>query len=361
MRPPLLLIPGPVPIHPRVLEEMAKPAVPHYGPQWVKAYEDVLRLLKYVWVAPKARVFPFLGPGHAGIESLVHTFFRRGDRAVILENGFFGDRLREVVAAHRLKADVVRSPWGKGHNLSGLRNALKRPAKAVLVVHNETSTGVTNPLEPIIEEAHAKDAFVLVDAVSSLGGIPLPFQALGLDAAFSASQKCLASPAGIAPVAVAPSLWDSVKPDRVEGWYFNLLTWERYEREWGGWHPSPTTISSNLFYAVRKALQLVKEEGLEKRFARHAAMARRLRAGLEKLGFRSLAPDPLASNTVTCARPPRGSDAGTIIGRLREEHNIYVSGGLGPLEGKILRIGTMGTQADPEVIDDFLDVLGKLT
>lgn len=361
MRPPLLLIPGPVPIHPAVHEEMAKPALPHYGPGWVKAYKEVLALLHYVWSSPKARVFPFLGPGHAGIEALVHTFFRRGDRVVVLDNGFFGDRLREVVSSHRIHVDVVASPWGKGLDFQALRKALRQPAKAVVFVHNETSTGVTNPLEEVAEIAHEKDAFVLVDAVSSLGGLALPFEDLGLDGAFSASQKCLAAPAGIAPIAVAPSLWESSDPKDAEGWYFNLHTWDRYEREWGEWHPSPTTISTNLFYAVRKALQLVKAERLDSRIARHAAMARLLRDGLADLGYRPLASELLLSNTVTCVTPPRGTDADKIIARLREEHNVYVSGGLGPLHGKILRVGTMGTQADPAVIDAFLDVLRAVT
>jgi len=360
MRPPLLLIPGPVPIHPAVHEEMAKPALPHYGPAWVKAYKEVLGLLRYVWSAPNARVFPFLGPGHAGIEALVHTFFRRGDRVVVLDNGFFGDRLREVVSSHRIHVDVVASPWGKGLDFQALRKALRQPAKAVVFVHNETSTGVTNPLEEVAEIAHEKDAFVLVDAVSSLGGLALPFEDLGLDGAFSASQKCLAAPAGIAPIAVARSLWESSDPKDAEGWYFNLHTWDRYEREWGDWHPSPTTISSNLFYAVHRALLLVKEEGLEARFARHARAAKRLRSGLAALGFTPVAPPELISNTVTCVAPPADMDSNALVRSLRVKHNIYISGGLGPLRGKTVRIGTMGTQAEPEIVDALLDAMRAL-
>jgi alanine-glyoxylate transaminase/serine-glyoxylate transaminase/serine-pyruvate transaminase len=276
---------------------------------------------------------------------------------IVLDNGFFGRRLQEVVVAHHIEADVVSSPWGKGLDFQGLRKALRTPAKAVLMVHNETSTGVTNPLEEVIEAAHEKDAFVIVDAVSSFGGLPLPFEELDVDGAFSASQKCLSAPAGIAPIAIAPSLWESADAEASEGWYFNLHTWDRYEREWGDWHPSPTTISTNLFFAVRKALELVKAEGLDRRFARHAAMARLLRNGLYDLGFRPVASELLVSNTVTCAAPPQGVDADKVINRLRQEHDIYVSGGLGPMRGKILRIGTMGTQADASVIETFLDAL----
>jgi len=355
---PLLLIPGPVPLHPRVREEMAKPALPHYGEMWVRAHAEVIQFLKYAWDAPRARVFPIAGPGHAGLESLCHTFVRRGDRAVVVDNGFFGDRMREVLAVHGVQADVVKSAWGGGPDIDGLRSALRQPTKVVAYVHNETSTGVTNPLEEIVELAHARDAFILVDAVSSLAGLPLPFDDLGIDGAFSASQKCLAAPAGIAPVAVAPSLWESVEPSSVEGWYFNLFIWDRYEREWGEWHPTPTTISSNLFYGFHRALHLVKEEGLEARIARHARAATRLREGLADLGFRLVAPEELASNTVTCVAPPAGHEPASIIRRLREEHNIFLSGGLGPLRGKTLRIGTMGTQAEAGVLDVFLAALG---
>ncbi len=334
--------------------------MPHYGKAWVKHYGEVLGLLRYAWAAPQARVFPVLGPGHAGIESLGHTFLRRGDRAIVLDNGFFGDRLREVLLAHHLQVDVVQSPWGEGPDVPGLRTALKRPARFVVFVHNETSTGVTNPLQEIVETAHEGGAFVLVDAVSSLAGLPLPFGDLGIDAAFSASQKCLAAPAGIAPVAVAPSLWESTDAKTVDGWYFSLFTWDRYEREWGAWHPTPTTVSSNVFYAFRRALQLIKEEGLEARIRRHAAMAARLREGLATLGFRPVAPGALLSDTVTCVMTPPGTDAGDLVRRLRLEHNIYVSGGLGPLRGRSVRIGTMGTQADPAVIDAFLEAVRSL-
>jgi alanine-glyoxylate transaminase / serine-glyoxylate transaminase / serine-pyruvate transaminase len=357
MEPGLLLIPGPVPLPPRVQEEFAKPAMPHYGDAWVKAHGETQDMLRYLWSAPDAHMFPIAGPGHAALEAIAYTFLRPGDRVVVVSNGFFGERTREVLHAHRVKADVVSSPWGAGPDLAALRDALKTPAKAVAVVHNETSTGITNPLEPIVEAAHAVGAAVIVDAVSSLGGIPLPFAKLRVDAAFSASQKCIAAPAGIAPVAVARSLWESTDPQSVEGWYLNLYTWDRYEREWGEWHPTPTTISSNLFYAFHRALLLLKEEGLEARIARHTRVAARLRSGLAELGFAHLGPTELLSNTVACFAPPAGVDANRLVRRLRDEHRIYISGGLGPLRGKTIRIGTMGTQADAETIEWLLKAI----
>ncbi len=341
-------------------EELAKPALPHYGDAWIKAFAEVHDLMRFLWEAPKGKVFPLVGPGHAGLEALAYTFLRAGDRVVVLDNGFFGERLAEVLATHHVKVEFVRAEWGKGFDLAKLRAALRKPAKAVALIHNETSTGVTNPMEAIAEEVHAKDAFLLVDAVSSLGGIPFPGERLGIDAAFSASQKCLAAPAGIAPVLVAPSLWEATDPKTAEGWYLNLFTWEKYAREWGDWHPTPTTISSNLFYAVHRALLLVKEEGLEARFARHAKAAAQLRHGLVDLGFHLVASEDLLSNTVTCMRPPEGIDPAALVKGLKERHNIYISGGLGPLRGKTIRIGTMGTQAEPEVVDRLLSALRAL-
>lgn len=345
-----MLIPGPVPLPPEVQEELGKPAMPHYGEAWVKAHGETRDLLRYVWSAPKAHVFPIAGPGHAALEAIAFTFLRPGDRVVVLSNGFFGERINDVLRTHRVRTHVVESPWGSGPDLPALREALKEPTRAVAFVHNETSTGVTNTLEPLVEAAHRAGAFVLVDAVSSLGGLPLPFDKLGIDAAFGASQKCISGPAGLSPVAVSQSLWEATDPDSVEGWYLNLYTWDRYEREWGEWHPTPTTISSNLFYAFHRALALVREEGLDVRFARHARVAAQLRAALSDLGFRPLGPTDLLSNTVACFMPPAGTDVNGLVRRLREEHKIYVSGGLGPLRGKTIRIGTMGTQADPEMV-----------
>ncbi len=353
----LLLIPGPVPLDPRVQEELAKPALPHYGDAWIRAFAEVQDLMRFLWEAPDGKVFPLVGPGHAGLESLAFTFLRPRDRVVVLDNGFFGQRVAEVLETHHLRVDVVASEWGTGFDLGKLKKALAKPAKAVALIHNETSTGVTNPLDEVVEMAHAKGAFVLVDAVSSLGGIPFPGGKLGIDAAFSASQKCLAAPAGISPILVAPSLWEATDPKGAEGWYLNLFTWDKYQREWGSWHPTPTTISSNLFYAVRRALALVREEGLAARFARHAKAAGRLRDGLSALGFEPVAVPELLSNTVTCMRPPPGKDPNALVHALKDKHNIFISGGLGPLRGKTIRIGTMGSQAYPEVVDRLLDAM----
>ena len=149
----LLLIPGPVPLHPRVQEELAKPAQPHYGDAWIQAFAETQDLLRYVWQAPKGKVFSLVGPGHAGLESLAFTFLRPRDRVIVLDNGFFGQRLAEVLATHRIDVEVIGSEWGTGFDLPKLKMALAKPAKAVAFIHNETSTGVTNPMDEVVELA----------------------------------------------------------------------------------------------------------------------------------------------------------------------------------------------------------------
>jgi len=358
---PLLLVPGPVPLAPEVLAELGRPALPHYGTKWVAAYREIEDLLRYAFDARRGEVFPIAGPGHVGLETLSFTFLRPGDRAVVVNNGFFGERHVDVLRAHHLKVTDVRSEWGKGPDLRKVRTALKRGARVLAVVHNETSTGLTNPLRELAELAHENDAFVLVDAVSSLAGLPLPFDAWGVEAAFAASQKGVGGPAGFAPVCVAPALFESVKPKDVDGWYANLFTWRHFRESWGKWHPQPTTISSNVYYAFLRALQLVREEGLEARIRRHREYAAAFRAGAAALGFRPLAPPEFVSNTVACIVPPSGVAPDTIQDRLRDDHGIFISGGLGPLHGKVLRIGTMATQATRDVLERLLPAMAEAT
>ena len=357
----LLLVPGPVPLAPAVLEELSRPALPHYGRAWVDAYHEIESLLRYTFDTAKGDVFPIVGPGHLGLETLASTFLRAGERAVVVNNGFFGERHVEVLKAHHLKVADIRSPWGEGPDVRKVRAALKRGARVLAVVHNETSTGLTNPLEELVEMAHEHDAFIMVDAVSSLGCIPLPFDEWKVDAVFTASQKGIGGPAGFAPLCVAPALFESVKPKQVQGWYTNLFTWRHYRETWGKWHPQPTTISSNLFYAFRRALQLVKAEGLEARIRRHRAYAAAFRAGAGMLGFRPISPPEMVSNTVACVTPPAGMATDEVQDRLRTEHSIYISGGLGPLHGKVLRIGMMATQATREVLERLLPAMAAVT
>lgn len=354
---PRLLIPGPVPIDPRVMVELSKPANPHYGDEWVLKYAEVLEMMRRLFQVRSSAVYPIAGPGHLALETLAFTLLRPGDRVAVVDNGFFGARCAEVLRAHHLKVDVITANWGEPPELSEIEHAVRRGAKCVAIVHNETSTGMTNPLREITEVVTKHDAWVLCDAVSSLGGLPLPCDAWHVDACFAASQKCVAAPPGIAPLAVSKRLLEDVNPATAQGWYANLFTWERIAKEWGEWHPQPTTISTNIMYAFHRALQVLHEEGLDARIHRHEIIARAYREGVASLGYAFFCRPEYASNTVLSARPPKGIDAHELVARLKTHHNILVAGTLGPMRGQGIRIGHMATQATREHLEATLRAL----
>ena len=354
---PRLLIPGPVPIDPRVLEEMAKPAAPHYGDLWVRRYADVIDMLKRLFQTKDGEVYPIAGPSHLAFETIAFTLLRRGDKVAVVDNGFFGARCAEMLKAHHLDVEVIRGSWGESPDLHEVERVARRGVKSVVMVHNETSTGMTNPMREVAKVARDHGAWVLCDAVSSLGGLPLPCDAWGIEVGFAGSQKCIAAPPGISPVLVSKRLLDEADPATAEGWYANLFTWNRLREEWGDWHPQPTTISSNVFYAFHRALQVLHEEGLDRRIRRHEVIGRAYREGLAGLGYTFFCKPEVASNTVSSARPPKGLDAHDLIARLKKEHNIFIAGTLGPMRGQGIRIGHLATQADRENVEAMLTAL----
>jgi len=355
--PPRLLVPGPVPIDPRVMIELSKPAGPHYGDEWIRRYAEVQDMLRRLFQVKASSVYPIAGPGHIALEAIAFTLLRPGDRIAVIDNGFFGARCTEVLRAHHLKVDVVTANWGEPPELSEIEHVVRGGAKCVAIVHNETSTGMTNPLREIAEVVTKHDAWVLCDAVSSLGGLPLPCDAWHVEACFAASQKCVAAPPGIAPAAVSKRLLEDVNPATVDGWYVNLFTWDRIAKEWGEWHPQPTTISTNIMYAFHRALQVLHEEGLEARIRRHEIIARAYREGVAGLGYTFFCKPEYASNTVLSARPPEGIDPHELVARLKADHNIFVAGTLGPMRGQGIRIGHMATQATRDHLQATLRAL----
>jgi alanine-glyoxylate transaminase/serine-glyoxylate transaminase/serine-pyruvate transaminase len=361
MKTPRLLIPGPVPLEGRVAEELAKPASPHYGKEWVATYRETQDLLRTLFRMRDAKVFPMAGPAHVGMEALVTTLLGPEDKALVIDNGFFGRRLREMLDAHQVEAFSIHGRWGSPPDLRRVEEVLSGTyIRAVFAVHSETSTGMVNPIRELGDLTHDYGSLFVVDAVSSLAGLPLPCDDWKVDAAFAASQKCLGGPPGIAPVVIRPSILDAIDPDRVRGWYTNLCTWDRFSEEWGEWHPQPTTISSNVFRAFKVALELVFEEGLERRLERHRTVGRAYREALRALGFTMVPREEDASDTVTAARPPENIEAPKLQEGLREKFGIVVSGGLTELTGQILRIGHMGPTATPEDLLSVTEALGSL-
>jgi len=348
------MIPGPIEIEPEVLEEMGKPLLAHYGREWAQFYRQTVELMKRVMLAERARLYLIAGPGSAALDAAIGSAIADGKRILVLSNGFFGERLRQIASSY-VTAEHVRvleAPAGEAIAPERVEEDLKRDGdiSVVAVVHCETSTGVLNPIREIAEICSRYEALLIVDAISSLGGAELRFDEWEIGVCVSSTQKCLALPPGLAPIAVSERAWEIIKKTERPGWYLDLRTWERYFDEWGEWHPHPVTMSSGLIRALHINLNQILAEGLEARWERHKRMARLLRRGLISLGFRTVTAEDCASPTVTAVWAHEQLPAEQLIGFLKEEHGILIAGGLSELSGRAFRIGHMGPTARPDAI-----------
>jgi alanine-glyoxylate transaminase/serine-glyoxylate transaminase/serine-pyruvate transaminase len=339
----LLLGPGPSQVHPRVLRAMSAPLIGHLDPAFVQMMEEVKDLLRVVFATTNPLTIPISGTGSAGMEACLVNLLEPGDELVVGVNGVFGTRMAEV--AERAGAIVrrVEAPWGRIVRPEQIEAALKnstRP-KLVAVVHAETSTGAWQPLPDIAKLAHDHGALMLADCVTSLGGVPVLIDEWGIDAAYSGTQKCLSCPPGLSPITFSPRAVDVVKArkTKVQSWYLDLSLLAQY---WGEervyHHTAPITMN----YALREALRLVVEEGLEARFARHRKNHEALAAGLAPLGLGLAAEEGHRLPMLNAVTVPDGVDEAKVRGRLLSEHGIEIGGGLGPMKGKVWRIGLMG-------------------
>ena len=339
----LLLGPGPSPVHPRVMRALAAPVIGHLDPALIRLLDEVRVLLRQVFRTSNECTLAVSGTGMAGMESVLGSLVEAGDRLVVCAAGFFGQRIAEL--AGRMGVDVVKveKEWGEVFTPDEVESAVAqaRP-KAVAVVHAETSTGALQPMEGLGEIAHRHGALLIVDCVTSLGGVPVLVDEWGADAVYSGTQKCLGCPPGMAPVTLSPRARQALASRSLpaHGWYLDLGLLERY---WGGDRAYHHTISSTLVYALREGLRVVLEEGLETRWQRHRENAEMLWDGLEALGLVLHVPDPdRRIPSLTTVRVPEGVDEAAVRGRLRDEYGIEIGSGLGPLKGKVWRIGLMG-------------------
>ena len=353
-----LMIPGPVPVSPDVLEAMGEPVQMHYGPEWLPFYRRFIARLQQIF-ATTGPVYPIPASGSGGLEAMLGTLIGADGTIGLIVNGFFGNRMLHIARAHTPHVEVLQVPYERPADPDDVQGWLKQHRVSLLgVVHSDTSTGVLNPVREIAAAARAEGVAVLVDAVSSLAGTPVETDAWGLAAVATASQKCLESPPGVAPVALTALGWKIIdgQPAPGRGWYLNLRNWRRYEQEWAN-HPYPVTLPSNNILALDRAVDRILAEGLEARFERHRRVAALLREGLGRLGFKVFADARWASPTVTVAYPPDGVAASTLIDTLRLQHRIAVAGGLDHLAGRVIRIGHLGNQATPERVQRLLGAL----
>ena len=344
--PRLLLGPGPSTVHPRVLQAMTLPVLGHLDPQFFQVMDDVCQMLREVFHTSNFMTAPLSSTGTGAMEAACANVLEPGDTAVICRNGFFGDRLADIADRCGAQVAIVDFPWGKPADPQVLSDELKKHSrvKMVGVVHAETSTGVLTPLQEIVELAHQHDALVVVDAVTSLGSHEVQMDAWDIDVCYSASQKCLGSPPGLAPISLGPRAMDVInsRKTKVQSFYFNLKDLETYWSQTRAYHHT-TPISMN--YALRESLRMMMEEGIEARHHRHARVASALRAGLAAIGIGLLADPDYRLNPLTTVMVPEGIDEATVRRQLLEDYGIEVGGGFGDLRGKIWRIGLMGEGA----------------
>lgn len=356
-----LMIPGPIELEPEGLAEMGRPLHMHYGHEFADFYHQTVELMKRVMLAERARAFLVPGPGSAAIEMAIGNVVGDGQKILVVVNGFFSGRLAHIARAYAPPENVivVEVPWGQALDPQHIEDALRhdREIRTVALVHCETSTGVLNPLREVAQICRARGAILIVDAVSSLGGAELRFDEWGLGICATATQKCLECPPGIAPIAISEEAWEVAQSTKSPGWFLNFETWHWYAREWGSWHPYPTTMPSNLIRALHFSLHKILDEGLEERWARHERLARFFRQGLRNLGFQIAADEAVASPTVTAAFAPEGVSASDLMRFLKEELRIAIGGGIAEWAGRAIRVGHMGPTA---TLDALLPVLTGL-
>ena len=352
-----LMIPGPVDVDGEVLAAMADPVRPHYGDDWLAIYNEAIEHLRQIF-ATQNDLFLMAGPGTAALDAALGSLLRTGDKVLVVQNGFFGDRLASMARAYGLEVRQVTAPLGHPVEPAAVRRALSAGpgVGAVAVVHLETSTAVLNPVEGIAAAARDFEVPVIVDAVSSMGGVPLRVDGWGIDICVSVANKCLASPSGVAPISVSQRAWHQMqrKGDRAHGWYLNLETWKEFATNWGSWHPTPTTLPTNVIYALLVSLRRIMGSGLEPHFQHFAHAAQIVREGLRRLGFEMFTPDAYASPLLTAVRGFPGLDVEDLRRYLLEEWQIMVSGGLSELRGKIFRVAHIGEAASQEYVHQFL-------
>lgn len=354
----LLCGPGPTNVDPSVLEAMGRPMVGHLDPDFHGILLDVVDLLRRVYRAPEGIVLALHCTGTAGMETGVANLLERGDKAIVAQAGFFGKRIAEIARRHGAEVVDVTAEWGEIVPIERLLETLDRhpEARLVAVVHAETSTGAEYPLAELAEAMAGRPTLLMADCVTSLGGVPLDVGGWGIDFAYSCTQKCLAAPPGMSPIAVSERAVERLRARKTPvPFSFDLLMLERYWTERpAAYHHTAPILS---IYALHEALCRVLNEGLEQRWARHAEAAAYLRAGLAARELQLLADPEHQLAPLTAVRVPEGTDGDAVQKRILREHGVEVGGGLGPAAPPMWRIGLMGRNATPETADRVLAAL----
>lgn len=360
----LLLGPGPSNAPASVLEAMSRPLLGHLDPEFLALVDRVKEGLRTLFATTNPMTLPLSATGSAGMEAALVNLIEPGDRIVVGLHGVFGGRMAEVARRAGAEVTTVEAKWGTALDPQAMADAIRRTSpRVVAFVHAETSTGVCQPVDAIAASAREAGALVVLDCVTSLAGRPVELDAWGIDAAYSGTQKCLSCSPGLSPVSFSERALERVKSRTrpVQSWYLDLSLLASYFA--GAKRVYHHTAPISAIYGLAAGLDRALAEGLPARFARHAEAGRRLVAGLEPLGFEPLVAEADRLPMLTSVRLParvREQGEANVRARLLDEFDIEVGGGLGPLAGEIWRIGLMGENARPEVVDRLLEALRKL-
>jgi alanine-glyoxylate transaminase/serine-glyoxylate transaminase/serine-pyruvate transaminase len=353
----LLMGPGPSNVPARVLQAMSSPCIGHLDPYFLSVMDETQRLLRFLFQTENPLTIPVSGTGSAGMETCLVNLVEPGDEIVVCINGVFGTRMADIV--RRIGGELIRveGEWGRAIDPDKVRKAVSgRSPKLIAIVHAETSTGVCQPLENIARIARETGALFLVDTVTSLGGMEVDVDRSGIDAAYSGTQKCISCPPGLAPISFSNAAIEALEGRKspVVSWYLDMGMVKSY---WGAERKYHHTAPINMIYALREALRIIAEEGLEARFARHELNHKAFVAGIEAMGLSMLVPEPNRLPMLNAVLIPEGADDLKVRRALLKEFGIEIGGGLGALQGKIWRVGLMGHSSYRKNVLLFLTAL----
>ncbi|MBD2361775.1 alanine--glyoxylate aminotransferase family protein [Anabaena minutissima FACHB-250] len=356
----LLLGPGPSNAHPTVLQAMSTSPVGHLDPAFLALMDEIQSLLRYVWQTENPLTIAVSGTGSAAMEATIANAVEPGDVVLIGVAGYFGNRLVDMAGRYGADVRSITKPWGQVFSLEELRTALETHRPAILaLVHAETSTGARQPLEGVSELCQEFGTLLLIDTVTSLGGVPIFLDAWGVDLAYSCSQKGLGCSPGASPFTMSSRAMEKLQKRRtkVANWYLDMNLLGKY---WGSERVYHHTAPVNLYYGLREALRLIAEEGLANCWQRHQKNVEYLWQRLEDIGLSLHVEREYRLPTLTTVRIPAGVDGKAIARQLLNEHNIEVGGGLGELAGQVWRVGLMGFNSRPESVDRLIEALQKV-
>jgi alanine-glyoxylate transaminase / serine-glyoxylate transaminase / serine-pyruvate transaminase len=356
----LLLGPGPSNSDPAVVAAMNRQPIGHLDPAYLALMDEVQTMMRYVWQTANPMTLPVSGTGSAAMEATLANSVEAGDVVLVGVNGYFGNRLVDMAGRYQADVRTIHKPWGEVFSLQDIRAALETHRPAILaLVHAETSTGACQPLAGVGDLCREFDCLLLVDTVTSMGAVPLYIDAWKIDMAYSCSQKGLSCPPGSSPFTMGPRALEKMdkRQSKVANWYLDMSLLRNY---WGQGRTYHHTAPVNMTYAIREALRLLVEEGIETAWQRHRDNAEKLWSGLTDLGLLCHVPKENRLPTLTTVKVPDGLDAKAITKAMLDQHNIEIGNGLGELAGKVWRIGLMGSNSRPENVDRVLSALASV-